>query len=505
MSEIRRLARGPVVLVFPDANITFFGLKGGEAFKKMFRLPPLGILYLSSTLEAAGFPTVIVNEEAGPRLLERLDWLKGLDPLFVGIHANILNEPLVCRMTEQLRAAAPIPVIVGGPGCSRPEPFLRAGAEIACEGESERTIVDVARYYRGEMDRSEIAGIRYLEDDEVRGTARRPQIADLDELPFPNWLKNPSTTYYNRYSLTAREPFFTLVTNRGCAMRCDYCGSPDMWQRTVRRRSVENVIDELRFLHRQFGVRYVDIYDDIFIYAGKWEAHFCEEVLRLPFKFNWSAISYPANVDPELLKLMRRAGCDALKIGVQSADVQELKAIHRNENTLERGFRLIAQARKLGMATSSDFIFGLPGATRESMMRTVDYLFRLDPTIIKIAELEFYPGTPLYPRRHEVMSDVPMAWMEELHKQTVRRFYARPRKLAEIAGFMLRNPGTLRHAARYLDFMVRHVMLGQGENQLPLEASLQEGVPTGSHRSAETAGPRWIVNAGRRGPSADGH
>lgn len=499
------MIKRPIVLVFPDANNTFFGLKGGEAFKRMFRLPPLGILYLSSVLEAAGFPTIIVNEEAEPRLCDRLDWLTRLDPLFVGIHANILNEPLVCRMTEEIRAATNVPVIVGGPGCSRPDPFLQAGAEIACEGESELTIVDVAHHYSDGLSLEAISGIKYLDGDEIRSTGRRTQVADLDQIPFPNWLKNPEINYYSRYSLTAREPYFTMVTNRGCAMRCDYCGSPDMWQKTVRRRSVENVIDELRFLHKHFGVRYVDFYDDIFIYAGKWEAQLCEEILRLPFRFNWSAISYPKNVDVELLKLMRRAGCDALKIGIQSADADELKAINRHDNTLERGYQLIHNAKRLGMATSSDFIFGLPGATRESMLRTVDYLFRLDPTIIKIAELEFYPGTPLYPRRHEVMTDVPLEWMEDLHRRTIRRFYSRPRKLAEIAGLMLRNPSTLRHAARYVDFMVRHVLLGRGENQLPLEASRQEGLPTGSHRTLETAGPRWIVNAGRRAPSADGH
>jgi radical SAM superfamily enzyme YgiQ (UPF0313 family) len=493
-------SRRPIVLVFPDGNVTFFGLKGGEAFKKMYRLPPQGILYISSALEAAGYPTVIVNEEAQPRLLERLDWLRSLDPLFVGIHTNILNEPLVCDMIRTLRAETAVPVVTGGPGCFRPEPFLRAGADLMVEGEGEATVVEVARHYEGLLELEEIEGIFYLKDGEAAHTGKRKQIADLDTIAFPAWLKNPEIDYYSRYSLTVREPYFTVVTNRGCAMRCDYCGSPATWQNAVRRRSVGNVIDELKLLHENFRFRYIDFFDDIFVYGGKWEAELCEAILRLPFKFNWGCIAYPKNIDLELLKLMHRAGCDTLKIGVQSTSAEELRAIHRHPNTVERGYELIHNARKLGMMTSIDFIFGLPGSTRESMQATAEWMFAADPTIIKIAELEFYPGSPLYERRHEKMTDVPLEWMEELHRKTVRRFFARPRKLYEIARLMLRNPSTLRHALRYADFMVRHVMLGAGENQVELAANSAEGVATGG-RTLETAGPRWLLNAGRRSPT----
>ena len=454
-----------MVLVFPDADLTYFGLKGGRSFRRMFRTPPLGILYISAALEAAGFPTVIVNEEAGQRLTDRLIWLRELKPLFIGYHTNIMNEPIVVKTLERLRAETDAPIVTGGPGCFRPKPFLDAGADAMVMGEGEATIVDIARHYEGGGGGwRELAGIAYLEDGQVVSSERAP-IADLDSIPFPSWLKNPEITYYNRYSYTAREPYFTAVTGRGCAMRCEYCSSPTLWQHTVRRRSVENVIEEIRLLYKHFGVRYIDFYDDIFFYKGDWETRFCEAVLRLPFRFNWGAIFYPKKVPLEALTLMRRAGCDTVKIGMQTVNSEVLRGIGRSPSSVEHGRELIRHAKSLGMMTSIDFIFGLPGSTRATLQATVDFMFKADPTLVKIGELEFYAGSPLYERRHESATDVPRSEMESLHRRTLRRFYLRPCKLWEMFRLMCRNPLTFKHAFVYVEFLLRHVLFGSGRNQ----------------------------------------
>jgi radical SAM superfamily enzyme YgiQ (UPF0313 family) len=92
---------------------------------------------------------------------------------------------------------------------------------------------------------------------------------------------------------------------------------------------------------------------------------------------------------------MRDAGCRLLIVGFESGDPQILKNIKKGA-TVERARQFTKDCHKLGLVIHGDFILGLPGETRESIRRTIDFAKELDVETIQVSVAHAYPGTELY-------------------------------------------------------------------------------------------------------------
>ena len=420
--------RDTVLLVHPS------GTRGRSALAHGFLIPPLGLMSLVAQLRRHGHSVRLINEEIdGPAPLRLLAPTSSEAPLFVGIYASQASEDRVRAMIRACRdRSTALRIVVGGPATQAPESFLEAGADAAGLGEGDETILDLVAWAHGDRSLGDVPGVVFARNGTVERTATRPLVRDLDTLPFPNWDDYPPdrTRYDNLYP-SVRQPFATLITSRGCPMRCVYCASPEIWRRAVRRRSVGSVLEEIDGLRARFGVRFLDIYDDVFNLAPRWTVEFCEALLRRgnpPLR--WGAYFYPANFDAGLLRLARRAGLSVLKIGVQSGSPEILRNIQRRPETAEQATLFLDEAARLGIFSSADFIFGLPGETARTLADSVRYIRGIRADAIKIGKLVRLPGSPLDRQESPVPAAVTDAEIDRAVREALFKYYLRPAGIA---------------------------------------------------------------------------
>jgi hopanoid biosynthesis associated radical SAM protein HpnJ len=221
-----------------------------------------------------------------------------------------------------------------------------------------------------------------------------PQITDLDALP------NVTAVYkrdldVRRYNVPfLLYPFVSLYTTRGCPAQCTFC----LWPQTLsghpwRKRSVDSVAREMVKAKENWPwVKEFFFDDDTFNIQKARTIELCAKLK--PLNLTWSCTSR-VTTDFETLKAMKDAGCRLLIVGYESGDPQILKNIKKGA-TIERARQFTKDCHKLGLTIHGDFILGLPGETRETIRRTIDFAKELDVETIQVSMAHAYPGTELY-------------------------------------------------------------------------------------------------------------
>lgn len=240
----------------------------------------------------------------------------------------------------------------------------------------------------------EIAGISYRKNGRVVHNPDAPQITDLDALPdvVDIYKRDLDVPRYNVPFLL--HPFVALYTTRGCPAQCTFC----LWPQTLsghpwRKRSTDAVAREMAKAKEYWpGVKEFFFDDDTFNIQKARTVELCEKLK--PLKLTWSCTSR-VTTDYETLKAMREAGCRLLIVGYESGDPQILKNIKKGA-TVERARQFTKDCHKLGLTIHGDFILGLPGETRESIRRTIDFAKELDVETIQVSIAHAYPGTELF-------------------------------------------------------------------------------------------------------------
>lgn len=429
--------RGTVVLVHP----TVWG-PARRLTQAGFLIPPLGLMYLSAQLRRSGIPVVLVNEEVdGEVLPSLLSASRSQPPLLLGIAANEASAPRILEILRRTRAAqSDVRIAIGGPAALAPERFLEAGADAVCLGEGDETILDLVAWARGEREARGVPGALFRTHDGIVANPERPLLENLDGLATPDWESYPPDRipFDNLYPSVVR-PFASLMTSRGCPMHCSYCASPTFWRRKVRRRSVESVLAEVDSLVRRFGVRFIDVYDDVFNLGRDWTVRFCEGLIARGVPVRWSAYFYPAGFDAEVLRLAKSAGLRVLKIGVQSGSPAVLTAIGRLPATLEQARLYLDETTRLGLFSAADFIFGLPGETQQTLDESLRYVRTLQADSIKIGKLGLLPGSPLDVDGVHPPPQVGDAELDAAIRRCLLGYYLRPRRLARTVGWGARR------------------------------------------------------------------
>jgi hopanoid biosynthesis associated radical SAM protein HpnJ len=239
-----------------------------------------------------------------------------------------------------------------------------------------------------------ILGISYRANGNVVHNPDRPLISNLDILPDVTdvYRRDLDVRRYNVPFLL--HPFVALYTTRGCPAQCTFC----LWPQTLsghawRKRSAARVARELAKAKEYWPfVREYFFDDDTFNIQKARTVELCAALK--PLKLTWSCTSR-VTTDYETLKAMRDAGCRLLIVGYESGDPQILKNIKKGA-TIERARAFTRDCHKLGLTVHGDFILGLPGESRESIRRSIDFAKELDCQTIQVSVAHAYPGTELY-------------------------------------------------------------------------------------------------------------
>lgn len=235
---------------------------------------------------------------------------------------------------------------------------------------------------------NQVPGIYYREDGQVKNTPPPPPIRDLDQLPF---IARDAVLEcdYDRYRVHC------LTTSRGCPYSCSFCSDRRLWGGKVRRRSVENVIAELEYLEQNYKVDVVDFSDGTFTYDRKYLEAFCKAVIDRDIGLKWRCTARYDNLEPDLLKLMKRANCGGLYLGAESGSDRMLDTMNKRITAAQ--IKEISQmVRDAGLDSITAIILGLPDETKEDIEATLDLMRHLKTDIFDVSSFIPLPGTPAW-------------------------------------------------------------------------------------------------------------
>lgn len=251
----------------------------------------------------------------------------------------------------------------------------------------------IADYAKGKP-LEELPGVSFRKNGSFVHNPEGGVIENLDELPWVTkvYKRDLDVTRYNVPFLL--NPFISFYTSRGCPAMCTFC----LWPQTHsghrwRLRSGDDVANEVRYALEAFPqIKEIFFDDDTFNYQKARTIELCRKLK--PLNFTWSCTSR-VTTDYETLKAMKEAGCRLLIVGYESGDQQILKNIKKGA-TIEMAERFTANCHKLGLVIHGDFIIGLPGETRDSIQKTIEFARRMDTETIQVSIAAPYPGTEFY-------------------------------------------------------------------------------------------------------------
>ena len=307
----------------------------------------------------------------------------------VGFNADV-------GIARQMKEAKPdLKIAFVGPDVqTRPAECLRASHDIdfVVRGEFDHPVVEFAQG----KPLADIAGASYWKDGEIIHNPSRPamETAALDKLPFATEVYKRDLKIENYNIPFLLHPYVSFYTSRGCPALCTFCH----WPQTLsghawRVRSTDNVVAEFTQAMKLFP-RAKEFFfdDDTFNIRKDRVLDVCSKLK--PLGFHWSA-NARTHTDYDTLKGMANAGCRLLIVGFESGDAQILKNIKKG-TTPEMGLNFMRNCKKVGITVHADFIIGLPGETKETIAKTIDYAKELDADTVQVSVAHAYPGTELY-------------------------------------------------------------------------------------------------------------
>ncbi len=322
--------------------------------------------------------------------LERLNFAKVLErvlefnPHIVGFTA-FTNEIKPSAYTAALiKKNLPecITVIGGVHITAIPRETMRefSSFDIGVVGEGEETLHELCHAVLHKEDIAKIRGLIYRKQGTLQQTPPRARIADQDSLPLPAWdLLPPAKTYY-------------IQSERGCPLHCIFCMNPN--GRYARKRSVENVIEELNLIINQYHPQRISFGDEIFSVDMDRTRQLLDAMIehKIGEKVKWDVQTHVQYVDYEMFLQFKKANVERVELGIETGDLDMLRKLGKGTN-LEKIYAAVEAGKKAKVPIGTFFLFGQPNETIESLQRTVDLAVKLNPVLPMFGLMTPYPGT----------------------------------------------------------------------------------------------------------------
>lgn len=361
-------------------------------------IPPLGLCYIAAYLKQQGLKTKIIDANA-LRLTDYqlMSFIEQEEPMTIGISATTPSIVNAYQLANEIKKNfSQIKIILGGPHATTlPEKTLAENQNIdfTVRGEGEITTFNFLRALKEGTPLAGVKGIAWRQGDKIILNEPQAAIADLNFLPEPDRSDLPINKYIPSSKWFNRSPFMTVMTSRGCPNNCIFCSS--IFGRATRFRSPQNVLAEIKNLISDFGIKEIIFYDDTFTLNKSRIHELCDLFIQNKLDITWGCLSRVDRVDEELLKKMKKAGCHLMCYGIESGSEEMLKVMRKNIN-LRQAEEAIRQTKKAGINTSASFVFGVPGETKETMQKTIDFSLKINLLFAQFYRVIPYPGTDLF-------------------------------------------------------------------------------------------------------------
>lgn len=290
----------------------------------------------------------------------------------------------------------------------------------------------------------DVEGVAYRDSESiVRNPSPKP-LRKLDDMGVPAHDLIPVHIYKDPQ--VKRVPYSVTMLTRGCVCACTFCSAP--LYSYYRKRSIENVILELKWVTEELGIRELKFYDDGLAYDRKWLVKLCEAMIKEQIDLTWNTNERAEFIDEELAHLMKKAGCYSINVGVESGSSQVLKNVDK-KTTHEKIIRGAQSIKAAGIQLMTYFVIGFPGETLETIEETYELAVQLDGDFATFNIATPHPGTPFmsylennnYLRHRDYtkydQNGLPSFEYPDLSAQQIfdaanrltRRFYLRPKMI----------------------------------------------------------------------------
>jgi radical SAM superfamily enzyme YgiQ (UPF0313 family) len=383
---------------------------------------PLGLAYLSAVCNQNGHKTIVyevdavektktidmdfshehqklelykkaMNEPNNPIWDEIINTVEDHNPDVVGITVMTTKFASAIRTANVLKnELAGIPIVFGGPHATLlPEQCFKVDSvDYVMRGECEKTILQFLAFIegKGNIEISEVNNLSYRDKSgEIGHNLMEKPIENLDAIPFPD---RDSLLYKDNYT---SEDMGMIMATRGCPFNCTYCAH--IFGQRVRRRSIENVLKEIRLMKRKYGTTQFSFKDDTFTVSKKWVTQLCNRLIEEDSGINWDCTTRVDVIDEGLVKLMKKAGCNDTRVGVETGSQRILDETKKGVSfeQVRTAAKMLNKNRALW---SGYFMYGLPTETVEDIRSTYKFMAELNPNYAGLGLYNPFPKTELF-------------------------------------------------------------------------------------------------------------
>lgn len=360
-------------------------------------VPPLGLAYIAAVLEENGHAVRIIDAQAlGISLPQIKREIEKDQPDVVGVTSTTPTVREALSTIRTAKEACPNAItVMGGPHVSfLPTETLQKceQLDVACVGEGEQTMLELAQTIERRTSLSNVRGIVYRSGDHIVKTPPQPLIDDLDSLPFPARHLLPM----DKYTILGKKSIIGhLITSRGCPFNCTFCASSLLFGKRFRGRSPKNVVDEIEQVVSEYNPGSIEFSDDEFTLDRKRAEGICDEIKRRGLSILWACSSRVDTVSRDLLRKMKEAGCFLIYYGVESG-CQRILNLMRKGTRIKQVIDAIRWTKEVGIETLASYIIGFPGETKKEIEKTITFAKRLNTDYAQFSLATPYPGTELY-------------------------------------------------------------------------------------------------------------
>lgn len=352
----------------------------------------MGVMSLSACLKEKHSCYLLI-ENAEQNLMREI---KKINPDIIAFSCTTGIHTWALKTASDIKKQLKIPIIMGGPHPTFfPEVINNEAVDIICMGEGEKAIVELLSKLESQENITNINNLYVKKEEKIYRNDLSNLIKNLDDLPFVDRF------IYRRYPFIMRQKNLRVMTGRGCPYNCTFCFNKSLKEmyknkgEYVRRRSINNVINEIVQVRKHFKIKRVDFQDDTFIYGFEtWLKPFLEEYrckVNLPF-----TCSVRANlVTLELARALKKGGCHSVKMGIESGNEYLNNTVLGKNLTREVLMKAVENLKKANLKIETFNIIGIPGETIKDALNTLKFNQQLKVDFARCSLLQPYPKTEI--------------------------------------------------------------------------------------------------------------